>query len=107
MGFPRDYLQFTTWYLRNKGYITQADNSDFTLTALGVDFVESNNANIPVLNRLLTTGSGPTVAPEPEEPRKILTPPHTPIIVPPSAANVAPGGNGASDGSGAKKDETV
>src|ERR1700733_6025370 len=22
MGFPRDYLEFTMWYLRNKGYIT-------------------------------------------------------------------------------------
>ena len=22
MGFPRDYLEFTAWYLRNKGYIT-------------------------------------------------------------------------------------
>ena len=40
MGFPRDYLVFTTWYLRNKGYITRADNSDFALTAEGVDFVE-------------------------------------------------------------------
>jgi len=58
MGFPRDYLQFTTWYLRNKKYITQADNSDFTLTVLGVDFVESNRKDIPVLNRLLTTGTG-------------------------------------------------
>src|SRR5579871_6134948 len=28
MGFPRDYLEFTAWYLRNKGYITRADNSD-------------------------------------------------------------------------------
>jgi curved DNA-binding protein len=56
MGFPRDYLEFTAWYLRNKGYITRADNSDFTLTALGVDFVETQRANIPILNKLLTTG---------------------------------------------------
>jgi curved DNA-binding protein len=57
MGFPRDYLDFTTWYLLKKGYITRADNSDFTLTAEGVDFVETQRANIPLLNRLLTTGS--------------------------------------------------
>jgi curved DNA-binding protein CbpA len=56
MGFPRDYLDFTTWYLMRKGYITRADNSDFTLTAEGVDFVESQRANIPTLNRLLTDG---------------------------------------------------
>jgi len=57
MGFPRDYLDFTTWYLTRKGYITKADNSDFTLTAEGVDFVETQRVNIPVLNRLLTNGN--------------------------------------------------
>lgn len=62
MGFPRDYLDFTTWYLLKKGYITRADNSDFTLTAQGVDFVETQRANIPVLNRLLTSGSEPATA---------------------------------------------
>lgn len=54
MGFPRDYLDFTTWYLERKGYIDKADNSDFTLTAEGVDFVETQRAQIPVLNKLLT-----------------------------------------------------
>ncbi len=62
MGFPREYMQFTTWYLWNKKYITQADNSDFTLTALGVDFVESNRGNVPILNKLLTDGSVSTDA---------------------------------------------
>jgi hypothetical protein len=57
MGFPRDYLDFTTWYLQKKGYITRADNSDFTLTAAGVDFVETQRTNIPILNKLLTNGS--------------------------------------------------
>jgi curved DNA-binding protein CbpA len=57
MGFPRDYLDFTTWYLLKKGYITRADNSDFTLTAEGVDFVESQRAQVPALNKMLTTGS--------------------------------------------------
>jgi curved DNA-binding protein CbpA len=58
LGFPRDYLVFTTWYLRTKGYITRADNSEFTITAEGVDFVESERAKIPVLNKLLTVGVG-------------------------------------------------
>ena len=57
MGFPRDYLDFTTWYLLRKGYVTRADNSDFTLTAQGVDFVETQRVNIPILNKLLTDGS--------------------------------------------------
>jgi curved DNA-binding protein CbpA len=57
MGFPRDYLDFTTWYLTKKGYISKADNSDFTLTIEGVDFIETQRTTIPVLDKLLTTGS--------------------------------------------------
>ena len=56
MGFPRDYLDFTTWYLSKKGYITKADNSDFSLTAEGVDYIETQQTNLPVLNKLLTDG---------------------------------------------------
>ena len=58
LGFPREYLEFTAWYLRSKGYVTRSDNSDFTLTAEGVDFVETQRTNIPILNKLLTTGAG-------------------------------------------------
>lgn len=57
MGFPRDYLDFTTWYLTKKGYITRADNSDFTVTIEGVDFVETKRSTIPLLDRLLTNGT--------------------------------------------------
>jgi curved DNA-binding protein CbpA len=57
MGFPRDYLDFTTWYLAKKRYITRADNSDFTLTVEGVDFIETQRATIPLLDNLLTNGS--------------------------------------------------
>lgn len=56
MGFPRDYLDFTTWYLSRKGYLSRADNSDFTLTVDGVDFVESQRGQLPILNKLLTAG---------------------------------------------------
>lgn len=62
MGFPRDYLDFTTWYLTKKGYVSRADNSDFTLTAEGVDYIESQRTNLPMLNKLLTDGSGFTAA---------------------------------------------
>lgn len=62
MGFPRDYLDFTTWYLQKKGYITKADNSDFTLTANGVDFVETQRVSIPVLDKLLTSGTATSEA---------------------------------------------
>ena len=57
MGFPRDYLDFTLWYLKQKNYITKADNAEYTLTANGVDFVETERAKFPVLNKLLTSSS--------------------------------------------------
>jgi hypothetical protein len=85
LGFPRDYLDFTTWYLQKKGYITRADNSDFTLTAAGVDFVETQRTNIPVLNRLLTNGepqtpgSAPVDCPERAAKKMIVLPDMTVI----------------------------
>jgi curved DNA-binding protein CbpA len=73
MGFPREYLDFTTWYLKTKKYITREDNSDFALTALGVDYVESNSSKLPMLCKLLNAGrpsdtcSGEDVTHSPEE----------------------------------------
>ena len=65
MGFPRDYLEFTLWYLQKKGYISRADNAAFTLLAEGVDFVETQRSSIPVLNKLLTDGAGLAAPPPP------------------------------------------
>ena len=61
MGFPRDYLDFTLWYLQRKGYVSKADNAQYTLTVDGVDFVETQRTNMPTLNKLLTSGSGSSV----------------------------------------------
>lgn len=60
MGFPREYLDFTTWYLRSKKYITREDNSDFALTVQGVDYVESNYSKLPILRKLLNAGARET-----------------------------------------------
>jgi len=57
MGFPREYLEFTLWYLQRKLYVSRADNADFVLLAEGVDFVEAQRPSIPVLNKMLTTSS--------------------------------------------------
>ena len=96
MGFPRDYLHFTMWYLRSKSYITMADNCDFTLTALGVDFVEANRPNVPVLNRLLTAGTGPPTTTEVAASKSLISP-RTPLIV--------RAGNGGSEEIGASGDD--
>lgn len=68
MGFPRDYLDFTLWYVRQKGYVAKTDGAQFTLTADGVDFVEQHRVAMPSLNRmLLTSGSQEAAASTPDE----------------------------------------
>jgi len=75
MGFPREFLDFTTWYLRNKKYIAREDNSDFALTVTGVDFIEENVDRLPMLQKMLNSGPlwDPGEAPEPE-PKAFLLP---------------------------------
>jgi hypothetical protein len=57
MSFPREYLDFAVWYLKAKGYLTMGDNSDLTLTAAGVDYVEANAGQNATLEKLLHVGS--------------------------------------------------
>jgi hypothetical protein len=57
MGFPREYLDFTLWYLRSKKYLQQENGAEFSLTCLGVDYVEDNFAKLPLLGKLLTAGT--------------------------------------------------
>ena len=86
MGFPRDYLEFTMWYLQKKAYILRADNACFTLTADGVDFVETQRESTPTLNKLLTSGAESS-ATNPSRARDAYIPPRKPIIVPPVTAH--------------------
>ena len=87
MGFPRDYLDFTTWYLAKKGYITRADNSDFSLTAEGVDFIETQRVKIPVLNKLLTTGNMACNVDSEEDMRRLETR-EAPLVVLPDMTRI-------------------
>jgi len=56
MALPREYLSFTTWYLRSKGYVSAADNQDYTITAEGAEFVEANIGKSELLEELLFPG---------------------------------------------------
>ncbi len=56
MGFPREYLSFTMWYLRAKEHVTVADNSDYAITASGAEFVEKKAARNEIVGRLLKPG---------------------------------------------------
>lgn len=57
MGFPREYLDFTLWYLRSKKYLQQENGAEFSLTCLGVDYIEDNLAKLPLLHKLLNAGA--------------------------------------------------
>jgi DnaJ-like protein len=63
MSFPREYLNFTCWYLRSKGYVTVEDNSDFILTADGVDYIEEHTPTNVVLQRLMLSAGLPMTPP--------------------------------------------
>jgi DnaJ-domain-containing protein 1 len=53
MSFPREYIAFAVWYLRDKGFVQMGDNSDYLLTASGADFAETNSPRHAVLYKLL------------------------------------------------------
>jgi curved DNA-binding protein CbpA len=40
LAFHREDLNFTLWYLSSKNYVKRELNSEYTLTALGADYVE-------------------------------------------------------------------
>ena len=83
MGFPREYLDFTTWYLRSKKYIAREDNSDFSLTVTGVDFVEENCEKLPLLRIMLNAGITPEFHNKPaQEQSEGPSRPKTPMILP-------------------------
>ncbi len=83
MGFPRDYMDFTLWYVRQKGYVAKSDGAQYTLTADGVDFVEQHRVGMPSLNRMLltdgtregTASDGPESLPSPENASPAATDP--------------------------------
>jgi hypothetical protein len=53
MSFPREYISFAVWYLRDKGLVQMGDNSDYVLTAAGADHVETNSPRNAVFHKLL------------------------------------------------------
>jgi DnaJ domain/PilZ domain len=53
MAIPREYLEFTLWYLKQKKYIEMDQGADFSLTAAGVDFVEENTPAHAILRKLI------------------------------------------------------
>jgi curved DNA-binding protein CbpA len=60
-GRPREHLEFTVWYLVQKGFAQRTDNSRLTITALGVDHLEQNH-QVHLGRPMLRAHTGTTVA---------------------------------------------
>jgi len=62
MALPREYLEFTIWYLKEKELVRRdEENSEILITARGIDFVEENLPANRIVRKLLKSG-GPEAA---------------------------------------------
>ncbi len=53
-ALPREHLEFTIWYLKEKGYLKRDEtSSDYTVTSEGVDWVESKMPSNRLVYKLL------------------------------------------------------
>lgn len=53
LGVPREHLEFTLWYMREKGMASRSDNNRYQITAAGVDELERMEQEAPHGGRLL------------------------------------------------------
>jgi curved DNA-binding protein CbpA len=58
MSFPREHLLFTIWYLKEQSLLRQEENSDYSITAKGIDYVEEHMPNNKMIYRLLKAAEG-------------------------------------------------
>lgn len=56
LGCPRDHLQLSLWYLKERGQIARSDRGRYSITVDGVDTAEAEAAYRPALHRLLESG---------------------------------------------------
>lgn len=57
MALPREHLEFTVWYLREKGYVRRDEtSSEILITSEGVDFVEASQPSNRIVYKLLKSG---------------------------------------------------
>jgi hypothetical protein len=68
MAIPREYLEFTLWFLKAKGYVVMQQNSDFALTAEGAEYVETHSSENNLIRALLAAPSLSDTVPAVEDP---------------------------------------
>ena len=66
MVSAREHLLFTVWYLKDKGYARQTEDSSYAITSAGVDHVEQGLPKNRLLYKLLKEAEGGSVRCSPE-----------------------------------------
>jgi curved DNA-binding protein len=67
MALPREYLEFTIWYLKEKELVRRDEStSEILISAKGIDFAEQNLQSNRIVYKLLKPGSEASAG-EPEE----------------------------------------
>lgn len=61
VGRPREHLEFTLWYLGQKGFIDRSDGSRLMITALGVEYFEEHSNRHQNILRLAAASDAATV----------------------------------------------
>ena len=59
LACAREHLEFSLWYLREKGLIQMGDNGQYWITALGVDTCNETEASPTREDRLITAAKEP------------------------------------------------
>lgn len=62
LGCPREHLEFSLWYLREREWVKRSDNGRYTITAAGVDEAERSSQILTEPKRLITDGTTQTPA---------------------------------------------
>lgn len=61
MAIPREHLEFTIWYLKEKNLVRRdEDTSEIMISSEGVDFVEQNSPANRIVHKLLKSGESET-----------------------------------------------
>ena len=80
MVSAREHLLFTVWYLKDKAYVRQTEDSSYAITSAGVDHEEQGLPRNRLLYRLLKEA----------EDGSVRFSPHTPFTAPPVRAETEP-----------------
>lgn len=57
LGCPKEHLEFSLWYLKEKGYVVRSDNGRFVISANGVEAAEVSDEPLAAERNLLSWGN--------------------------------------------------